>query len=124
MAFFLLDTKFFNFTGKISFWVYLIHFMIVERVSFGEKVDFYYTPETVIPLFFSVSIISLLLGFLGTILIEVPFSKLEKMLFSVLMKKKERPQVVRTPDSILIDNSSIIETKPATNSTILTSDSL
>lgn len=69
MAFFLLDTKFFNFTGKISFWVYLIHFMIVERVCFGEKVDFYYTPETIIPLFFSVSIISLFLGFVGTILI-------------------------------------------------------
>lgn len=35
MAFFVLDTKFFNFTGKISFWIYLCHFMIVERVCFG-----------------------------------------------------------------------------------------
>jgi len=29
ITFFLMDTKFFNFTGKISFWTYLIHFMIV-----------------------------------------------------------------------------------------------
>jgi peptidoglycan/LPS O-acetylase OafA/YrhL len=34
MTFFLMDTKFFNFTGKISFWVYLIHFMIVEKMSY------------------------------------------------------------------------------------------
>lgn len=34
MAFFLLDTKFFNFISKISFWVYLIHFMIVEKISY------------------------------------------------------------------------------------------
>lgn len=76
LAFFLLDTRFFNFTGKISFWVYLIHFTIVERVCFGEKVDFYYTPGTVVPLFFAIAVISMFLGFLGTILVEVPFSKL------------------------------------------------
>ena len=76
LAFFLLDTRFFNFTGKISFWVYLFHFMIVERVCFQEKVDFYYSPETVIPLFFSVVAISFLFGFIGTMMIEAPFAKL------------------------------------------------
>ena len=76
MAFFLLDTKFFNFTGKISFWVYLCHFMIVEHVCFAEKVDFYYTAETIIPLFFAIAVISLFFGFIGTMLVEVPFSKL------------------------------------------------
>jgi peptidoglycan/LPS O-acetylase OafA/YrhL len=35
ISFQLLDTKFFNFTGKISFWVYLIHFFIVERVCWN-----------------------------------------------------------------------------------------
>lgn len=43
LAFFLLDTKFFNFISKISFWVYLIHFMIVEEFCYDQKVDFYYT---------------------------------------------------------------------------------
>jgi peptidoglycan/LPS O-acetylase OafA/YrhL len=42
ISFFLLDTKFFNFTGKISFCVYLMHLMVVERICFIQKVDFYY----------------------------------------------------------------------------------
>lgn len=35
ISFFLLDTKFFNFSGKISFWIYLFHFMVVLFMSFG-----------------------------------------------------------------------------------------
>ena len=76
ISFFLLDTKFFNFTGKISFWVYLMHLMVVERVCFGQKVDFYYTAEDVIPLYGGIAVISMCLGFIGTMLVEVPFSKL------------------------------------------------
>lgn len=90
ISFFLLDTKFFNVISKISFWTYLFHFMVVEFVTFGEKVDFYYTPETVVPLYISIALISMFFAFFGTILVEVPFAKLEKMLFSVLMKKKDR----------------------------------
>ena len=69
MAFFLLDTKFFNFISKISFWVYLIHFMIVEKISYEQKVDFYYTAETIIPLYLSIATCSLFFGFLGTMLV-------------------------------------------------------
>jgi len=64
--------------------------MVLEKIVFGWETDFYYSAETVIPLFFSISIISLFFGFLGTMLVEVPFSKLEKMLFSVLLKKKKK----------------------------------
>ena len=53
-----------------------MHLMVVERVCFGQKVDFYYTAEDVIPLYFGIAIISLCLGFIGTMLVEVPFSKL------------------------------------------------
>jgi peptidoglycan/LPS O-acetylase OafA/YrhL len=87
MAFFLLDTKFFNFISKVSFWAYLFHFMVVEYVSFGERVDFYFSPETILPLYFAIATFSIFFAFLGTMFIEVPFSKLEKMLFSVLLKK-------------------------------------
>jgi peptidoglycan/LPS O-acetylase OafA/YrhL len=137
IAFFLLDTKFFNFTGKISFWVYLCHFMILERVVFGWETDFYYTPETVVPLFFSISIISLFFGFLGTMLVEVPFSKLEKMLFSVLLRKKkgdkggkgEKEEVprVKNPESVVDSSSIYSSTNPSTvgnNSTLLSEDQL
>jgi hypothetical protein len=63
--------------------------MVVEFVSFGEKVDFYYTPETIVPLYIAIATISIFFAFIGTMLVEVPFSKLEKMLFSVLMKRKD-----------------------------------
>lgn len=77
MAFFLLDTKFFNAISKISFWVYLVHFMVVMWVTFEEKVDFYFgTQSIILPIYFSVAAISLFFGFFGTMLIEVPFSKL------------------------------------------------
>jgi peptidoglycan/LPS O-acetylase OafA/YrhL len=76
ISFFLLDTKFFNAISKISFWVYLFHFMVVEFVSYGEKVDFYYTPETIVPLYIAIATISVFFAFLGTVLVEVPFSKL------------------------------------------------
>ena len=69
MTFFLMDTKFFNFTGKISFWVYLMHLIVVERVCFGQKVDFYYNAEDIIPLYCGIAIISLCLGFMGTMLV-------------------------------------------------------
>ena len=69
ISFFLLDNKLFNAISKISFWVYLIHFMIVEKMSYGQKVDFYYTPETILPIYLSIATLSLFFGFLGTILV-------------------------------------------------------
>ena len=87
--FFLLDTKLFNLTSKISFWVYLIHYMVVEFVCYRQKVDFYYNIEGVLALYFGIVLMSMILGFLGTILIEIPFSKLEKMIFEGKSKKKQ-----------------------------------
>jgi peptidoglycan/LPS O-acetylase OafA/YrhL len=109
MAFFLLDTKFFNFVSKISFWVYLFHFMVVEFVSYGEKVDFYYTPETIVPLYLAIATLSMFFGFWGTMLVEVPFSKLEKMLFSVLLKNNDRAKKSpESSDSILVNGKESI----------------
>jgi peptidoglycan/LPS O-acetylase OafA/YrhL len=43
ITFFLMDTKIFNFISKISFWTYLIHYMIIVQIAYSQKVDFYYT---------------------------------------------------------------------------------
>ena len=74
--FFLLDTKFFNFTSKISFWTYLVHYMIIEVVAYGQKTDFYYSIGNVLYLYFGIVFISMFFGFVGTMLVEVPFAKL------------------------------------------------
>ena len=41
---FLCDTRFFNFIGKISFWTYLIHYMVIMRNSYNIKYTLYFTP--------------------------------------------------------------------------------
>lgn len=75
-TFFIMDTKFFNFISKISFWTYLIHYMVVMQVTYRQKIDFYFKVGDVMPLYFPIAVISLFLGFMGTILVEVPFAKL------------------------------------------------
>ncbi len=70
ISFFLLDTKFFNAISKISFWVYLVHFMVIMWFTFGEMADFYYGWKTIISSnFFAMAVISLFFGFIGTMLI-------------------------------------------------------
>ena len=108
-----------------------MHLIVVERVCFGQKIDFYYNAEDVIPLYLGIAIISLCLGFLGTMLVEVPFSKLEKLLFSSLLKKKDRPvKVVENAGSVLSETSSksvLSETNPSSRgkgSTLISGDGL
>lgn len=81
LFFFLMDTKLFNFIAKISFWTYLIHYMVIEHSCFVQKLDFYYDVNDVLTIYIPVAIIAMSFGLVGTLLIEVPFAKLEKMLF-------------------------------------------
>jgi peptidoglycan/LPS O-acetylase OafA/YrhL len=87
-TFFIMDTKFFNFIAKISFWTYLIHYMVVLQITYRQKIDFYYSVGDILPLYIPTAAISLFLGFLGTLAVEVPFAKMEKMLLNILMGKK------------------------------------
>lgn len=68
-AFLIMDTKFFNFIAKISFWTYLIHYMVVLQVAYRQKIDFYYSVGDVIPLYIPIAAISVCLGFIGTLLV-------------------------------------------------------
>ena len=92
--FFLLDTKHFNFTSKISFWTYLVHYIVIEIVAYGQKTDFYYSIGNVLYLYFGIVIISMFFGFIGTMLVEVPFAKMEKMLFE-RKKKNHGPKPIQ-----------------------------
>ena len=68
-TFFIMDTKVFNALSKISFWTYLIHYMVVLQVTYSQKLDFYYTVSDILPLYIPIAAISVILGFLGTIFI-------------------------------------------------------
>ena len=41
---FLCDTTFFSIVGKISFWAYLIHYMVIMRNSYNLKYTIYFSP--------------------------------------------------------------------------------
>ena len=41
---FLCDTRFFSILGKLSFWAYLIHYMVIMRNSYNLKYTIYFTP--------------------------------------------------------------------------------
>jgi len=68
-AFFIMDTKFFNFIAKISFWTYLIHYMVVLQITYRQKIDFYYSVGDIIPLYIPTAAISLFLGLIGTLIV-------------------------------------------------------
>ena len=87
---FFMDTKFFNFISKVSFWAYLIHYMVLMRTDYLQMTDFYYAPITVFPSYVSHCVGAVFFGFVGTMLVEVPFSKLEKKLFEVFLSKEKR----------------------------------
>lgn len=61
--------------------------MIIEFVCYTQKVDYYYTVRDVLTLYIPVAILSMFFGFIGTLLIENPFAKLEKLLFEGKKKK-------------------------------------
>jgi hypothetical protein len=68
-TFFIIDTNLFNWLSKVSFWTYLIHYMVVLQVTYRQKLDFYYTLSDILPLYIPIAFISVLLGFFGTMLI-------------------------------------------------------
>jgi peptidoglycan/LPS O-acetylase OafA/YrhL len=69
LVFFLMDTKFFNFIAKISFWTYLIHYMIIEHAIYIQKLDFYYDVADIMTLFVPIAVIAMFFGLVGTVLI-------------------------------------------------------
>ncbi len=68
-VFFLMDTKLANFIAKISFWTYLIHFMVIEHACYSQKIDFYYNVGDIFTIYFPVAIIAMAYGFAGTVLV-------------------------------------------------------
>lgn len=84
---FMMDTSFFNIIAKISFCIYLVHLTFIQRTIANKKIDFYYTQSNIFVLFSYWMLISIIFGFLLTITVEVPFSKLEKHLIEKLKTK-------------------------------------
>ena len=77
-----MDTYLFNVISKISYCTYLVHGLVIFWFYDGITYDLYFSNENMWAYFFCFLLLSLGFGFLLTILVEVPFSKLEKQFFS------------------------------------------
>lgn len=86
---FCMDTKFFNFIAKISFCTYLLHLLVIQWLINGRSVDYYYTTMSMHVIFVFICLISLILGFILVLMVEVPFAKLTKILMD---KTKGNPK--------------------------------
>ncbi len=84
------DTKLFNFIAKISFCTYLIHLIVINWFVGTRTYDRLFQQIDVLCLTFGILVISLFFGFVLTVTIEIPFSKMQKKLFENLIKEQLR----------------------------------
>lgn len=82
-----LDTKAFNFIGKISFWTYLIHLTIMYGWITSMKINFYYAYVPLFALATAISVESMITGFIFCLLVEIPFVNLQKKLMGSLLER-------------------------------------
>jgi peptidoglycan/LPS O-acetylase OafA/YrhL len=83
----ILDTKLFSFVGKASYCTYLIHLIIIMGWVGAFSTNFYFESIVQYQLFCSHTVICVFLGFLLSLLVEIPFSKLQKMLINKMQNK-------------------------------------
>eukprot|EP00919_Chromeraceae_sp_WS-2016_P021005 GHVR01049793.1.p1 GENE.GHVR01049793.1~~GHVR01049793.1.p1 ORF type:complete len:114 (-),score=1.00 GHVR01049793.1:1495-1836(-) len=93
MVMFTMDTSLFNFIGKISFCTYLVHLIVMTQYIESRTYDVYYSLVSETILFFSFTVLSLFFGFIMTIIIEIPCSKIQKALVSKILQKSESKQI-------------------------------
>lgn len=84
---FIMDTIFFNFIAKISFCTYLIHLTILLHWYTTRAIDSYYAFLPKYFIFASHTSSSLLCGFVLTVLVEIPCSKLQKIVMKNMFTK-------------------------------------
>jgi peptidoglycan/LPS O-acetylase OafA/YrhL len=74
----LLTSKSFHYIARISFCTYLVHLMVLYNYFFTRNYDIYYGIVDQFITYLGMLIISLALGFLLTVFVELPFAKLQK----------------------------------------------
>jgi len=74
----ILNSKLLMLIARISFCTYLVHLMVIYQVIYVQNNDYYYDLRTMFVIYMGILVLSLVLGFLLTILVEVPFSNLLK----------------------------------------------
>ena len=85
----ILDTKLFSFIAKISFCTYLVHLIFITQYLAVFYTDLYYNIQDRYVILLGFICASCFFGFLLTIVVEVPFSYLQKEVMNKFKGKKK-----------------------------------
>ena len=86
-----LSNKLLMFIARVSFCTYLVHLMVIYQFIYVQNADIYYQITEIFVVYLGILVISLALGFTLTMLVEVPFSNLLKLLMKAEGKFKNKP---------------------------------
>jgi peptidoglycan/LPS O-acetylase OafA/YrhL len=86
----ILTAKLFHFISRISFCTYLVHLLVITQFIYTIVIDTYYNTLDVFVTYLGLLALSLFFGLLTTLIIELPFSVLQKNLIDFLKKQKNR----------------------------------
>jgi peptidoglycan/LPS O-acetylase OafA/YrhL len=84
---YLLDTRVFSIIAKISFCVYLVHYILVGHWLAGNKMDLYYSQLDRFVVHCAMVVLSCFFGYLLAIVVEIPCSYIQKDFFSEQKRK-------------------------------------
>ena len=98
----ILNAKIFAWIARISFCTYLVHLMIVFRFIYNRSYDFYYQLQDIFVIDFGLLVLCLFFGFLVTLLVELPFANLLKIVMTGFKTKgRGAPIQVNKSESLL-----------------------
>ena len=87
---FVLDTKAFYFIGRLVFWAYLLHLTLTFQYLFTRNNDLYFEIWSAYPIFVSLTSSSIFIGLIFYLLVEAPFSRLQKLLMNLFINEMEK----------------------------------
>lgn len=74
----ILTPKLFHFIARISFCTYLVHLMILNQFVYTRNYNIYLNLIDTFIVYLGMLMLSLLFGFLLTVIVELPFAKLQR----------------------------------------------
>lgn len=84
---FIANWKIWGYIARISFCAYLVHFFIIQRSYFNYRQSNYFSNESLVYWTISDIIITLVVATILSLLVEIPFMNLEKVVKGRLKKK-------------------------------------
>jgi peptidoglycan/LPS O-acetylase OafA/YrhL len=83
----ILNAKIFTWIARISFCTYLVHLLVIIRFLYNRTFDVYYQPIDTFVIYMGLLVIGLFFGFLMTMLVELPFANLLKIMMKGIKTK-------------------------------------